>query len=170
MNIVIPDNNLLKRGFLFLEDGEWAKADEYFEKLLDENVEFAEAYLGKLMVEFKLKKIEDFESCTKDFTKSSNYDRVMRFGNDVLKDKLLNCSKKIGYNVENARKETILNNVKNSMQNSSKWLEEDYDRAISILKTIQSYKNAEDLITLLSNQKRELHEKIEIAKKDNSQQ
>ena len=75
--------------------------------------------------------------------------------------------KNIGYNAENARKETILNNVKNSMQNSSKWLEEDYDRAISLLKTIQSYKNAENLITLLSNQKRELHEKIEIAKKEN---
>jgi len=167
MNIVIPDNNLLKRGFLFLEDGEWARADEYFEKLLDENMEFAEAYLGKLMAEFKLKKIEDFESCPADFTKSNNYDKVMRFGNQNMRAQLNLYAKNIGYNAEIARKETILNNVKNSMQNSSKWLEEDYDRAISLLKTIQSYKNAEDLITLLSNQKRELHEKREIAKKEN---
>ena len=42
---------LLKRGFMFLVDGEWVSANEYCEKVLDMDPECAEAYLGKLMAE-----------------------------------------------------------------------------------------------------------------------
>lgn len=42
---------LLKRISIFLGDGDWAKADEYCERVLDMDPECAEAYLGKLMVE-----------------------------------------------------------------------------------------------------------------------
>ena len=41
---------LLKRAFMFLEDGDFQSADEYCEKVLDNDPECAEAYLGKLMV------------------------------------------------------------------------------------------------------------------------
>lgn len=42
---------LLRRGNLFLEDGDWKNADTYFDKVLDLDPECAEAYLGKLMAE-----------------------------------------------------------------------------------------------------------------------
>ena len=45
---------LLKRAFMFLEDQEWASADEYCEKVLDIDPENAEAYLGKLMIDIKI--------------------------------------------------------------------------------------------------------------------
>ena len=41
---------LLKRAFMFLEDGDWESADEYCERVLDQDPENAMAYLGKLMV------------------------------------------------------------------------------------------------------------------------
>ena len=41
---------VLKRGMIALEDGEWKKADEFFEEVLNQNAECAEAYLGKLLV------------------------------------------------------------------------------------------------------------------------
>lgn len=40
---------LLKRGNMALEDGDWAKADEFFEEVLNQDAECAEAYLGKLL-------------------------------------------------------------------------------------------------------------------------
>ncbi len=39
---------LLKRAFMFLEDGDWESADEYCEKVLDIDPENAQAYVGKL--------------------------------------------------------------------------------------------------------------------------
>ncbi len=40
---------LLKRGSLALEDGEWTKADGFYEEVLNQNAECAEAYLGKFL-------------------------------------------------------------------------------------------------------------------------
>ena len=72
--------NLLKRAFLFLESGEFKKADEYFEKVLDMDCENPRAYLGKLMVERKVRKIEDLANCSKPLEQSKHYEMIMRFG------------------------------------------------------------------------------------------
>ena len=44
---------LLKRGNMALEDGDWKRADEFFEQVLNQNAECAEAYLGKFLAENK---------------------------------------------------------------------------------------------------------------------
>ena len=43
--------SLLRRAQLFLEDGNWKSANEYFDKVLDINPECAEAYVGKFCAE-----------------------------------------------------------------------------------------------------------------------
>ncbi len=40
---------LLKRGNMALEDGEWKKADEFFEQVLNQDAECGAAYLGKFL-------------------------------------------------------------------------------------------------------------------------
>lgn len=45
----------LQRAYLFLEDGEFDKASEYFEKVLDIDPKCAEAYLGKYLVSCKFR-------------------------------------------------------------------------------------------------------------------
>ena len=60
---------LLKRAFMFLEDGDWNSADEYCEKVLDIDPENAEAYLGKLMADTKTRKQEDLKDCEEPFKK-----------------------------------------------------------------------------------------------------
>ena len=72
--------NLLKRAFLFLEDGEFKKANEYFEKVLDMDCENPRAYLGKLMVERKVRKIEHLANCSIPLEQSKHYEKIMRFG------------------------------------------------------------------------------------------
>lgn len=76
---------LLRRVFLFLEDGDWQSADEYCERVLDIDPENALGYLGKLMAELHVRKQEELIHCEKPFDGSSNYQKVVRFGDDELK-------------------------------------------------------------------------------------
>ncbi len=75
---------VLERAFLFIEEGDYATADEYCEKVLDKNPKCAEAYLGKLMIDLKVRKrrlLGEFETS---FENNVNYKRVVRFGSDEL--------------------------------------------------------------------------------------
>ena len=42
---------LMKRGSMALEDGDWAKADEFFEAVLNLDAEYADAYIGKALAQ-----------------------------------------------------------------------------------------------------------------------
>ena len=42
---------LLKRGAMALEDGDWSRADEFYEEVLNQDAECGEAYLGKFLVQ-----------------------------------------------------------------------------------------------------------------------
>lgn len=52
-------STLLKRGNIALEDGDWKKADEFFEEVLNQDAECAEAYLGKLMAKSMSNSIQE---------------------------------------------------------------------------------------------------------------
>ena len=74
---------LLKRAFIFLEDGDWGSADEYCEKVLDQDPENAQAYLGKLMAELQVKKQEQLKDYKTTFESNSNYNKVLRYDNEL---------------------------------------------------------------------------------------
>lgn len=79
---------LLKRAFMFLADGEWENANEYCEKVLDTDPENGQAYLGKLMVDLKIKNQTDFIDVKVDFENNKNYRKVLVFGDANTKTKL----------------------------------------------------------------------------------
>ena len=83
-------DSLLKRAFMFLEDGDWKNADEYCEKVLDIDPECAEAYLGKLMADLQVRKQDYLKEQAEPFDKNSNYQKAVRFANDELR----NCLEK----------------------------------------------------------------------------
>ena len=80
---------LLKRAFIFLEDGDWNSANEYCEKVLDIDPENAEAYLGKLMAELHVKKQESLKNYAEPLDNSSSYAKILRYGDDALKTTLI---------------------------------------------------------------------------------
>ena len=82
---------LLERAFMFLEDGDWDKADIYCESVLDQNPKCAEAYLGKLMAEVKIRKKEDLSKAKEPLDQSDNYRKVMRFADESLRERLSNA-------------------------------------------------------------------------------
>ena len=79
---------LLKRAFLFLEEAEWQRADELLEKVLNINPENAQAYLGKLIIDVKVKKEEELGECSEQLSDYPNYQKTIRFADEELKQKL----------------------------------------------------------------------------------
>ena len=93
MSDFVTENSLLKRAYIFLEDEEWESADEYFEKVLDADPENAYAYLGKLLVDLKVKSKEALYGCTTDFIENKFYQKVMRYGDESLKAEISGYAK-----------------------------------------------------------------------------
>lgn len=81
---------LLKRAFMMLEEGNWEKADERLEQALNIDPESGEAYLGKLMVELKIKTFEELKNQPQPFDMRVNFQKAMHFGDTALKTKLSN--------------------------------------------------------------------------------
>ena len=121
---------LLKRAFMYLEDGEWQSADEYAEKVLDQDPENAEAYVAKLMAELKVTTRADLVSRTDAFEQLSNYKKALRFGDKKLQDEL------IGYN------NAILYRKADGLANCAK-SEYDFKQAEKAFLGINGFKDAE---------------------------
>lgn len=82
--------NLLQKGFEALQRKEWDSADSFFEAVLDLDVQCARAYLGKLMLDFKVADIPELkevrESYSGSYHRNNNYDKLMRFGDESIKE------------------------------------------------------------------------------------
>ena len=75
---------LLRRAFIFLEDSSFAEADEYCERVLDQDPENARAYLGKLMAELHVNKQENLAKLDRPFDDNGNFRKAIRFGDAEL--------------------------------------------------------------------------------------
>ena len=73
---------LIRRAFLALEDGEWDKADEIFEQLLNLEPENAKVYIGKLCAELKIHHEEDLLNYSSPFSDNSNFKRAIQFSDN----------------------------------------------------------------------------------------
>ena len=134
---------LLRRAFMFLEDGEWQSADEYCEKVLDLDPENAEAYLGKLMAELHVRTRDTLKDQPEPFNDRNNYKKAYRFGDEKLKARLSGDISFINERNENARLTGIYNNGVKSMNAAS--TESAYKSAAAIFKTIPGFKDADAL-------------------------
>jgi tetratricopeptide (TPR) repeat protein len=148
---------LLKRAFIFLEDGDWDSANEYCEKVLDMDPENAQAYVGKLMAGLRVKNQKALKNCAEPFDNNNNYQKAIRFADDTLKSELKGYIEHINTRNENARLEGIYTQAKNAM-NSAK-TEQDFKEARKLFISIDTYKDSASLRDVC-------YEKAEIARKD----
>lgn len=89
---------LLKRAFMMIEEGNWNKADELLEQVLNSEPENASAYLGKLLIELQLNTPEDLKNSEQPFDESDNYTKAVRFGDDNLKAQVIEYNNEQLYN------------------------------------------------------------------------
>ena len=134
---------LLKRGFMALEDGEWAKADNFFEQCLNQNAELAEAYLGKLMAECKVRTRNELANCALPFDGNPHYKKTIRFGDNELKADLEGYVTYINERNERNRLEGIYNQAFSAM--SSATTEAMFKQAAGIFRSISGYKDSDKL-------------------------
>jgi len=72
-------DSFMKRAKIFLEDSEWKQANDYFEKVLDVDPEYAPAYIGKLCVELQVKQEDLLWRCNKPIEESGSFQKALRF-------------------------------------------------------------------------------------------
>ena len=149
-------NPLLRRAFMFLEDGEWAKADDFCERVLDLDPENAQAYLVKLMAELHVRRQEDLPNCKQPFDRSNNFQNAVRFGDKALKDELNGC---ITHHIaEICRKDSIYANARSQMTGNAV---SGYEAAIKTFSTISGWKDADEQINACQRKIEEIKAKKE---------
>lgn len=131
---------LLKRAFMFLEDGNWASADEYCEKVLDIDPENAQAYLGKLMSTTQVRKKELFTTLANPFNNLLYYDKVMRFGDEALKEELNGYIREIIDRNEKNRLNDLYERARTAMNEAKNF--DDYNAAAEMFNQIRKYNNS----------------------------
>ncbi len=132
---------LLKRAFMYLEDGNWKSANEYCERVLDINPENAQAYLGKLMSELRCRDESDLRDCEEPFDGRNSYQKAVRFGDEKLKSELIGFIEYINNRNENARLTGIYNKAKQQMDSSTS--ESAYNEAARVFQSISGFKDAD---------------------------
>ncbi len=133
---------LLKRAFIFLEDGDWQSADEYCERVLDQDPECAEAYLGKLMAELQCPRRELLKDQEGTFEDQSNYIKAIRFADATLHEQLAGITSYIKERNENKRLCALYSYATNAMEASK--TAADYHVAAECFQRIAGYRDANE--------------------------
>lgn len=134
---------LLKRAFMFLEDGDFKSADEYCEKVLDIDPENGRAYLGKLMAELKVKVQEKLKDCAEPFDDSNNYKKAIRYGDEELAETLKGYVELIKNRNEENRLKKAYDEACKAMNNAK--TEEQFKDAAEKFGEIKGYRDSDSL-------------------------
>lgn len=146
---------MIKRIFLFLEDGDWKSADEYCEKVLDKDPENGEAYLGKLMADLEVETQEELKNCADPFEDNKYCAKACRYSAEIAK-RLKADNQYIRERNEEARKQRIYNDAVDKMQKAQ--TESDFKETAKIFDQIKGFKDSDKLVEkCLENAKEKIY-------------
>ena len=94
---------LLKRAEILIGDGNFDKADELLERVLDNDPTNSQAYLLKLLIELKFNTVEQLKTLENTIETNSNYKKAYDFGDSQQKAKLSSINEFIANRNEEAR-------------------------------------------------------------------
>ncbi|MCI8550586.1 MAG: toll/interleukin-1 receptor domain-containing protein [Lachnospiraceae bacterium] len=134
---------LLKRVFMFLEDGEWVDADQYCERVLDQEPENAKAYLGKLMAELHVHREEELRDLDFPFDDKRNYQKAVRFGDEKTAGALKGYVAHIVERNETRRQEAVYGEACAVMEKAVS--ADTYGKAAGLFSEIPGYRDADIL-------------------------
>lgn len=156
---------LLKRVFMFLEDSEWEKAIEYCERVLDMNPECGEAYLGRLMVAFKVNKREDLAACREPFEENPYFLKARRYGDENLNKFLDDCIEQINERNKRESMEKTYNDALGLFGEAERGKDlHIYEQAISEFEKILEWRDAEAQIQICRERIAEMNARKETEK------
>ncbi len=171
----LDSSPLIERGFIFLEDKDWDRADELFETALNKDPKNGNAYLGKLLVDLKITDVNKLSDFRTTFSDNNNYQKIMRFADDELKERVCNCNDIIARRIEEIRKKELYETALEIMQTAT--TEQMFENAGYMFQEVKDYADAKqksaecfekgELARIEFERQQELeHQRIENAKKD----
>jgi uncharacterized repeat protein (TIGR02543 family) len=131
---------MLKRAFLFLEDGDFDSADEYAEKILDIDPECSDAYIIKLLIDLKLRSASQIISYATPIDRNPNYIKALRFAKGDARNKIE------GYNQAIVERIDLENKKQQYATACSLMNVHKYDEAIAAFSKIKTFKDSVDKI------------------------
>ena len=128
-------DNLLEFVFIFLEEGDFKRANEYCERVLSKDSKNAKAYIGKLCAELNIQKEADLANHKEPLENISNYKTALSFADSNYRVKLT------GYN------QTIQERCHNALikQKTCAITEDDYKELSKNFLEMNGYKNTKNL-------------------------
>lgn len=135
----------LKRAKIFLENGEFEKADEYCEKVLDIDPENAEAYFYKLLAENRFINENDLKTAKKDWRGSSNFKNALRFGSPAFQAKLKKFEDTYLNNLSYRNGKNLMESAFNLPLKEFQLKLKNLQQAADIFDKIPDWKDAKDL-------------------------
>ena len=138
---------LLIRTAMFLEDENWEKADEYAERILDMNPKCAQAYLDKMMAEYRVHSSDELMmGHYAEVTVSDSFKRFMKYASEEQRDK----TNEILYSIqENENFESIYEEANEIFEGAGKYYGEmatlnDYNSAKEMYGSILEYRDSKE--------------------------
>ena len=151
---------LLKRAYIFMEDGDWDQASAYLERVLDKDPENADAYVGQVLVTNRMKREEELGESLAPYEESPGWQKALRFASPERRkelDKLVAGAKAAR---ERARQEKVYQGA------VSRFNAQAYDQALADFKSIPKYKDAADWIDICEKRLKEIADKKERERKN----
>lgn len=132
---------LIERAFIFLEENNWNRAYEYFEKVLDVNPKNSKAYIGELLATLQITHEVYLNNIGIDLTKYSNFNNALRFATDEYRQTLLTYNSNNLLNIQQYYREQYYQNALNQKMKS--FTEKNYLIAASMFSTLHGYKDSD---------------------------
>ena len=97
-------NSLIKRAFIFLEDGEFDNAGRYLNQALNQDAENSRVYLGLLLLAYKAHNTAELiDKLSKPIEEEKSFQRALRFADDDYKQQLENIAQSVKDKLEQER-------------------------------------------------------------------
>ena len=161
---------LLKRAFMFLEDEEWERADNFAEQILNQDPENAQAYIVKILSDLKKHKMAELKTVSIVLENNKHFQKAIRFAKPDFKNELEEISIYNKTFIEKERKKQQDKNRLSEEQKEQLYIfalgrvqqGHTYDNlssAILSLKQIIPYKDSQVLIQSFEKERQEISNK-----------
>lgn len=164
--ICIETDALIKRAFLFFEDGEIYNAERYIEQALNQDPENPQVYMAKLMLEYRVKSpVELLNKLKTPLEEEKLFQRALRFAGEEYKSQLRSYAQASRDKLEQERlaRETELERIRLEKEAEKEALYQkimvmkstastvsEFEEVLRLISSIRPYKDTKELYTEVS--------------------
>ena len=140
-------STMLTRAEILISDGDYRRAKELLEKVLDASPTCSRAYLLKLVMDMRMRSVEDLRTVDRPLDGNRNYEKAYQFGNpeerrfldEVNQSVKSRISQNEAKRVQDAKESAYLAGLRYKQAGN-------YAAAVAQFKRVPGYKDADDMV------------------------